>query len=142
MDDQDTDLLAHVLLPVAHEDDAHATARALEPYDPGQVTVTHVVEKGGGSMDKTPVSQSEEVAENTYRIVRETFPDAEEHTVYATDVAQGIFDAAEEVDATAIVYRARSGGRLARFLSGDVSLKLVTESPVPVVALPRTGDDE
>lgn len=36
--DEGRDLLSHVLLPVAHEDDALATARALDPYQLDQVT--------------------------------------------------------------------------------------------------------
>lgn len=137
--DSDSDLLDHVLLPVAHEDDARETARALEPYNPARVTVTHVVEKGGGAPDKTPVEHSEEVAADSYNAVRETFPDVETHTTYETDVAEGIFDAAADVGATAVAYQAREGNRLLRFLSGDLSLNLVTEPPVPVLALPPVG---
>lgn len=135
-------LLDHVLIPVANEEDARRTARALDPYDPTHVTVTHVVEKAGGAPDKTPVEHSEEVAAASYNAVRETFPSAETHTVYETNVAEGIFNAAAEVDATAIAYQAREGNRLLRFLSGDLSLELVTEPPLPVVALPPTGAGE
>ena len=136
----DTDgqgLLGHVLLPVAHEEDALATAMALEPYDPKHVTALHVVEKGGGVPDKTPVEQSEELAAESYAAVRRVFPDADDHTAYGRDVAEAILDAAGAVDASAVAYRSRGGNRLMQFLSGDVSLKLVTNAPVPVVALPR-----
>ncbi|MFC7324356.1 universal stress protein [Halorubrum rutilum] len=136
------DLLAHALLPVANEDDALATARALEPYDVGRVTALHVVEKGGGVPDKTPVEQSEELAAESYAAVRTVFPDAGEHTAYSRDVVDAIFDAAGEVDASAIAYRPRGGNRLAQFLSGDLSAKLVTDAPVPVVALPRAESAE
>ncbi|ELZ39282.1 universal stress protein [Halorubrum tebenquichense] len=136
------DLLGHALLPVANEDDALATARALEPYDPDRVTALHVVEKGGGVPDKTPVEQSEELAAESYAAVRTVFPDAEEHTAYGRDVADEIFDAVDAVDATAIAYRPRGGNRIARFLSGDLSVKLVTDAPVPVVALPRAESDD
>ena len=137
-----TDLLAHVLLPVANEDDALATARALEPYDPAQVTALHVVEKGEGVPDKTPVEQSEELASESYAAVRTVFPDADDHTAYGRDVAEEIFDAADAVGASAVAYRARDGGRLMKFLSGDISLKLVTNAELPVVALPREEADE
>ncbi|WP_434522431.1 universal stress protein [Halorubrum sp. AS12] len=130
-------LLGHVLLPVANEEDALATARALEPYDPARVTALHVVEKGGGVPDKTPVEQSEELAAESYAAVRTVFPDADERTAYARDVVEAIFDAAEEVDASAVAYRSRGGNRLVRFLSGDLSTKLVTNAPVPVIALPQ-----
>ncbi len=134
-------LLEHVLIPVANESDARETARALGPYSPAHVTVTHVVEKGGGAPDKTPVEHSEEVAEAAYDAVRETFPDAETHTTYETDVAEGIFEAAADVGATAIAYRAREGNRIVRFLSGDLSLKLITDAQVPVIALPEAERD-
>ncbi|WP_159900117.1 universal stress protein [Salinirussus salinus] len=135
-------ILEHVLLPVAHEEDALATARRLEPYDPERVTALHVVEKGGGVPDKTPVEQSEELAEESYAAVREVFPDADEHTAYGRDVAEAIFEAAEAVDASAIAYRARGGNRLMQFLSGDVSLDLVTDADRPVIALPRADASE
>ena len=136
------DLLAHVLLPVAHEDDALATAEALEPYQPDRVTALHVVEKGEGVPDKTPVEQSEEVAAESYAAVRTVFPGADDHTAYARDVVGAIFDAAEEVDASAIAYRSRGGNRIMRFLSGDLSLKLVTNADRPVIALPRVERTE
>ncbi|SMO82819.1 universal stress protein [Halorubrum cibi] len=135
-------LLGHVLLPIANEADALATARALEPYEPERVTALHVVEKGGGVPDKTPVEQSEELAAESYAAVRTVFPDADDHTAYARDVAAAIFDAAEEVDASAIAYRSRGGNRLMKFISGDVSLKLVTESDLPVITLPHEDPDE
>ncbi len=137
----DEDLLAHVLLPVAHEADAEATARALEPYGPTHVTALHVVEKGGGTPDKTPVKQSEELAAESYAAVRSVFPDADDHTAYGRDVAAKIFDAADEVGASAIAYRSRGGNRLLQFLSGDTSLKLVTNADRPVIALPREDEE-
>ncbi|WP_394338592.1 universal stress protein [Halorubrum sp. 48-1-W] len=136
------DLLAHVLLPVAHEKDALATAEALEPYQPDRVTTLHVVEKGEGVPDKTPVEQSEEVAAESYAAVRTVFPDADDHTAYARDVVGAIFDAAEAVDASAIAYRSRGGNRIMQFLSGDLSLKLVTNADRPVIALPRVERTE
>jgi nucleotide-binding universal stress UspA family protein len=135
------DLLAHVLLPVAHEEDAFATATAIEPYQPDQVTALHVVEKGEGTPDKTPVEQSESLAEESYAAVRKVLPDADAHTAYGRDVAETIFEAAEEVDASAIAYRSRGGNRLMQFLSGDLSLTLVTDADRPVIALPRADSD-
>jgi nucleotide-binding universal stress UspA family protein len=135
-------MLEHVLLPVAHEEDALKTARELEPYDPERVTALHVVEKGGGVPDKTPVEQSEELAQESYAAVRTVFPDADEHTAYGRDVVSKIFEAADEVDASAIAYRSRGGNRLMQFLSGDISLKLVTQAKYPVIALPRVDGEE
>ena len=139
---EDRNLLGHVLLPVANDEDALATAQALEPYGPERVTALHVVEKGEGVPDKTPVEQSEELAAQSYYAVRTVFPDADDHTAYARDVVGAIFDSVDEVGATAIAYQSRGGNRLVQFLSGDLSMKLVTKSHVPVIALPREESTE
>lgn len=135
--DRSNDLLSHVLVPVASKKDARETARRLAVYDPAAVTVLHIVEKGGGVPDKTPVEQSESVAAEAFEAVGEVFPDAETATAYDRTVLTAIFETADEVDASAIAYRSRGGSRLAHFLSGDLSLKLVTKSDRPVIALPR-----
>lgn len=137
----DRDLLDHVLVPVATEKDARTTAEQLAAYNPTQVTALHVVEKGEGVPDKTPVEQSEEIAEQSFGAVGEVFPDADDHTAYARNVVEAIFDTADEVEASAIAYRSRGGNRLMNFLSGDLSLKLVTRADRPVIALPRVEDD-
>jgi nucleotide-binding universal stress UspA family protein len=137
-----TNILAHALVAVATEDDARATARALEPYQPDRVTTVHVVEKGDGVPDKTPVEQSEAIAADAYHAVREVFPDAAEHTAYGRDVAATIVAAAAEVDASAIVYRPRGGSRLTQLLAGDVATRLVSNATRPVVALPEPASDE
>ncbi|EMA01847.1 Nucleotide-binding universal stress protein, UspA family [Haloarcula vallismortis] len=136
-----TDILEHVLLPVANESDALRTATGLEPYGPERVTALHVVEKGEGVPDKTPVEQSEELAEESYAAVRTVFPDADGHTAYARNVVEAIFEAADEVGASAIAYRSRGGGRIMQFLSGDLSLKLITNAAIPVIALPKQDSD-
>lgn len=142
MSDDIRDLLEHVLLPLANKEDAVRTASALEPYHPERVTALHVVEKGGGVPDKTPVEQSETVAEEVYDAVHTVFPDAEEHTAYSRDVVEAIFEAAEDVDASAIAYQTRGGSRIVQFLSGDPGLKLVTNTDRPVIALPRVEPEE
>ena len=140
--DDTQELLAHVLLPVAHEDDAVTTATALKPYAPERVTALYVVEKGEGVVDKTSVAHSEEVAEESYTAVKTVFPDAELHTAYARDIVGSILDAADEVNASAIAYQPRGGSRLTQFLSGDLSLKLITNADRPVIVLPETDTDE
>jgi nucleotide-binding universal stress UspA family protein len=129
-------LLAHVLVPVANEDDARETATALAPYDPGRITVLHVVEKGGGVPDKTPVEQSEEIAELSFSAFRETFPEAASELRYDRDVVGAICAAAADVGASAIAFRPREGGRIERLLSGDLSQKLLDRADRPVVGLP------
>jgi nucleotide-binding universal stress UspA family protein len=131
----DQNLLAHVLLPVAHDEDARLTARALEPYHPGRVTVLHVVEQVGGDTSGPP-AKPDTVGEEAFAAVREVFPDAETRTTRAASVIDAIFETATDIEASAIAYRSRGGGRLLHFLSGDISLKLATQSPVPVLALP------
>ncbi|RBI64468.1 universal stress protein [halophilic archaeon] len=130
-------LLSHVLVPVASEDDARATAKSLARYGPEQVTVLHVVEKGDGAPDKTPVEQSEQIANEAFAAFRETFPDAEDRVAYGRDVVSEISSAAAAVEASAIAFRPREGGRLRKFLSGDRSLRLVTNADRPVVSLPN-----
>src|SRR6056297_1624396 len=135
-----SDLLDHVLLPVADDDDALATATALQPYGPDRVTVLHVVEKGEGVPDKTPVEQSEEIAREAFETVRRTFPDADDRKAYSRDVVEAILDVAEDIDASAITFRPRESGRFARLLSGGRTTKIVTEATRPVVVLPK-GED-
>lgn len=133
-------LLGHALVPVANADDARATAWALEPYAPDRVTVVNVVEKGGGIPDKTPVEQSEGIAASAFEAFCETFPDAATEVRYGTDVVDTVFEAARDLDATAVVFLPRGGSRFVQLLSGDRTLDLVTGGDLPVVALPGDTD--
>lgn len=135
------DLLAQVLLPVSNKEDARGTAQTLAPYEPEHVTTLYVIEKGEGAPDKTPVEQSQEQAAKAFAAVRNIFPDADQHTAYTRNVVDAIFETADEIKASAIVYRSRGGGRIMQFLSGDISLQLVTQAACPVIALPRDHVD-
>jgi len=139
--DGERSVTSHVLVPVADESDARATARALAPHDPDRVTVAYVVEKGGGVPDKTPVEQSEGVADAAFEAFRAEFPSADSRVLYDRDVVGAIVRAADEVEASAIAFRPRGGNRLIQFLAGDKTLRLVTESDRPVVTLPDPETD-
>jgi len=134
-----TDLFDRVLLPVADPEDARATCEALAGHEVGRVRAIHVIEKGGGTIDKASVEQREEYAGEVFEAVEATLPadfHVETDVVFGTDVAETVFQAADDFGATAIVITPRSGNRWIRLLTGDVALKLVTETDRPVVVLP------
>ncbi|QLH83190.1 universal stress protein [Halosimplex pelagicum] len=136
-----SDLFDRVVLPVASDDDAAATARALDGHEFGSVLALHVVEKAGGAPDKAGVEQREEAAEEAFAVLEAHFGDdidIETEIRYDTDVADAVFAAAADFDASAIVITPRGGSRWVQLLTGDVALSLVTEADRPVVVLPDT----
>lgn len=143
-----TDLFDRVVLPVASPEDARATCRAVRPYLSGEAVAVHVIEKAGGAPDKASVEQREEYAAEVFDAVRECLADTRVETDvrYGTDVAETIFEAASDHDASAIVITPRGGSRWIRLLTGDVALDIVTQSDRPVVVLPdveeASGDGE
>lgn len=133
-------LLSNVVLPVASEEDARTTASAARRALPGdaRVLAVHVVEKAGGGPDKASVEQREEVGERAFAVVREELGELHVDTDvrYGTDVAEAIFDAADDAGATAIAFTPRGGSRWVQLLTGDVALDLITDTDRPVVVLP------
>ena len=144
-------LLSRVLVPVANESDAAATASAVVSRVAaagGRVTAIVVVEKAGGAPDKASVEQRELAAEDALDLFTERAAEAgvpvETEVVYGTDVTDAILDAAADADATAIAFTPREGGGLlVDLLSGDVARKLVERSDRPVVVFPadESGTD-
>lgn len=135
-------ILQHVVLPVATENDAIQTCAALQPHleDIESVVAVNVIEKSGGGIDKAPLAKRESDAEAMLDTVEQNLSDAvsvETKVAYGTDVVDTLFDVAESVDAVSMVFVARKGGRITRLLSGNTSIRLVTEGTIPVIALPR-----
>ncbi|WP_225333320.1 universal stress protein [Halomicrobium urmianum] len=134
-------LLDHVLVPVASEADAEATVAALAPHldEVSRVTAVHVIEKGGGAIDKAPLEKRREDAAEYLAVVEVRLGAdvaVDTRTDYGTDVVVTLFEAAEDVGATALVFRPRSGSRIVRLLTGDTATRLTTDPAVPVVSLP------
>lgn len=134
-------LLDHVLLPVASEDDARATCDGLEPHleEVERVTALHVIEKGGGTVDKAPMEKRRSDAAEFLATVESELAGTvavDTRTAFGTDVVDTIFDEGRDVGATAIAFHPRGGSRLVRLLSGDTASRLVTDPELPVVSLP------
>jgi nucleotide-binding universal stress UspA family protein len=138
-------LLNRVLVPIASEADARATAAALRPHLDGidRVVVLHVIEKGGGVVDKAPLEKRQADAEEFLGVAEAEVADdvtVDTRVAYGTDVVETVFDVATEVDATAVAFRPRGGSRIARLLSGDTATKLATNPMIPTVSLPDPED--
>ena len=133
-----------VVVPAADPDDGERTAAALAPHltPSSSVIAVNVIEKSGGGIDKAPMEQREEYADEIFERIRRTLETSdatvETDVLYGTDVVERIFAEAEDRDADAVVFAAREGNRLAELLTGDVARRMVKEAAVPVVALPQT----
>jgi nucleotide-binding universal stress UspA family protein len=141
-------ILQRIVVPVVTPEDAQETCEAVQPHldEVGTVIAVHVIEKAGGAIDKAPLAKREEDAEEILGVVEDRLRDkvaVDTRVVYDTDVVDGIFEAAEDADATSVVFVSREGGRLIRLLSGDTATRIVSEATIPVVALPDgEGEDE
>jgi nucleotide-binding universal stress UspA family protein len=138
-------LLSRIVIPVADPDDARTTAAALKAAGlagEGTARVVFVVEKAGGAPDKASVEQLEQYASELFEVFRDEFDDSrlriDTEILYGTDIAESIVKAAHEMDATAITFVPRGGSRWVKLLTGDVASELVSNSDIPVVALPES----
>lgn len=140
-------LFSRVVVPVANNNDAAATAGALIPYvdgSPSTVIAVHVIEKAGGAPDKASVEQRELAADEMFQIVRERLQgidiDLQTEYLYGTDVGDAIIKAAHDFGASSIVFTPRGGSRWLKLLTGDVTTTLVNESDLPVLVLPDPSE--
>jgi nucleotide-binding universal stress UspA family protein len=131
-----------VVVPIASEEDARATATVLgsELGPASEVTVVHVVEDVEGAPDPTPASHLIEDAQEYFRVFQEALGRGEDtvssEVRHEPDVAEAILDVAEQVDATAVAFTPRGGNRWIKLLAGDVTTSLVEKSTIPLVILP------
>lgn len=138
-------ILSHTVLPVASDDDAEETCAALRPYldSVDHVTAVHVIEKGGGAVDKAPLAKRRSDAEEFLGIVESSLCDdvaVDTRIAFGTDVVETIFEEVRAVDATAVAFRPRGGSRIVQFLAGDTANKLVTDPALPVISLPEPAE--
>lgn len=136
----------HIVVPVASEEDAIATCAALRPYLDSieRITVVHVIEKGGGSIDKAPMEKRRADAAEFLAIVEARLGDEatiDRRTEFGTDVVETIVETGLDTGATAIAFRPRGGSRILRLLSGDTATCLVTDPKLPVISLPDMTEE-
>ena len=141
---------ARIVVPIASEEDAIATMESLNRHviGPGaadlSIVFVHVIEKGGGTIDKAPLGARRVGAEEALEVARNALSqsdiDVSTSLVYETDLIDGIVSAATDHAADAIVIRPRESGRLMRLLTGDRTARLVHQSAIPVVVLPAVPD--
>ena len=107
----DATLIERVLMPVASDTDARTACRVLASYSPDRVIAVHVIEKAGGAPDKASVEQRRNNARRIFAAVDETFDGSptvvETEIRYGTDVAQAVVGAANEHNASVIVFSPR-----------------------------------
>ncbi|WP_049998145.1 universal stress protein [Halococcus sediminicola] len=132
------DLFEVVVLPVASAEDARTTCAGAAAHlrrAGGRAIVVHVIEGTAPSDGTHP-----EHAAETFAAAREAFGGGdvtvETRLEYGESIPEVVFAVADEVDASAIAFTPRAGGRWLKLLSGDLTSALVTDSERPVVVLP------
>lgn len=139
-------ILDHVVVPIASEEDAEATTRALQSLlaEIQCVTAVHVIEKGGGTIDKAPMEKRREDAVDFldhFETVLSEGVIVETRIEFGTDVVETIVETALDAGGTSIAIRPRGGSRIVRLLSGDTASRLVTNPTIPVLVLPDNVEE-
>jgi len=139
-----TGVFRRILVPVASEPDARATATAVRPIltgDGGTGIFAYVVEKAGGAPDKASVEQRETYAQKLFDGVHAVLEGQdlsyETDVLYGTDIGEAIIEGAHAHQADGIAFTPRGGSRWLKLLTGDVTETLVSSSDLPVIVLPE-----
>jgi len=110
------DLLSTVVVPVADQDDARATARSLAGLldDDDRAVVVHVVQHTKGGLDTASVEQLEADAESIFAAAVEEYDTVCVGATRAGAVSQALFGSlpervGAEVDATVAMVRGEEG---------------------------------
>jgi len=141
-------LLSRPIIPVANPDDAKLTYERLQPRLPAdsEPVFVNVIQKSGGGIDKAPLGRMQELGEEIFELIdslgAEDDVAVETEQLYGTDVVETIIEAADEQDASAIVFTSRGGNKWIDLLSGGIRSRLVAESDIPVVVLPTDVDTD
>lgn len=140
-------VLDHVVVPVASGKDAEATARSLKQFldDIHHVTAVHVIEKGGGSIDKAPMEKRREDATEFLKRFESELGEGvpvDTRIEYGTDIVETILETAVDAGGTSIAFRPRGGSRIVRVLTGDTTNQLVTDPAMPVLSIPDPAEDK
>jgi nucleotide-binding universal stress UspA family protein len=141
-----SEFMAHIVVPIANEEDAIETCDSLNQIIDSVefLTVVHVIEKTEGYIDKAPLEARQEQAERVFSIVEDRFADGppiRRELRYGASIVDEILAAAREGSATAIGFATKPSGKLQRMLSGNDSYRLITESEQPVIVFSRLASD-
>jgi nucleotide-binding universal stress UspA family protein len=132
-----------VLLPVASVEDAEVTCLSALPaimQAGGAVTGLHIIDANGGWPDMAPREYRRYIANDALELVRR---EAEARgirvstkVVFDSEVTRAIITAAEEIEASAIVFTPRGSGRWRSLFSSGVAFDLVKKATCPVIVFP------
>lgn len=133
-----------IAIPLASEEDATTTCRAVRPFlsPQSEVIIIHVIEKAGGGIDPAPVEQRKNQATRIFeRCSQGLLKDAgtvDTAIAFYTDIVEGILEAARDNDADIIAFTPRSANRLLKLISGDTAFKLIHKADRPVLVIPAS----